>query len=109
MARPAIRNPARSTFRCWSASACASSRADDERHGGRFEFVYAPLHASWNNQIELWFSILERRVLRRGSFEHLGVLQPEVEAFIRYWNRYETKPFRWTFDGRFEHTRRRAA
>jgi len=81
----------------------------NERHGGRFEFVYTPLHASWVNQIELWFSILERRVLRRGSFDHLGVLKREVEAFIRYWNRREKKPFRWTFDGRFEHTRRRAA
>jgi len=37
------------------------------------------------------------------------VLQRDVEAFIRYWNRHEKKPFRWTFDGRFEHTRRRAA
>ena len=81
----------------------------NERHGGRFEFVYTPLHASWVNQIELWFSILERRVLRRGSFPHLLLLQREVEAFIRYWNRYEKKPFRWTFDGRFEHTRRGAA
>ena len=81
----------------------------NERHEGRFEFVYTPLHASWVNQIELWFSVLERRVLRRGSFDHLGVLRREVEAFIRYWNLREKKPFRWTFDGRFEHTRRRAA
>lgn len=79
------------------------------RHGGRFEFVHTPKHASWLNQIELWFSILERRVLRRGSFDHLGRLELEVTAFIRYWNRWEKKPFRWTFDGRFEHTRRRAA
>lgn len=81
----------------------------NERHGGRFEFVHTPMHASWVNQIELWFSILERRVLRHGSFDHLGILRREVEAFIRYWNSCEKKPFRWTFNGRFEHTRRRAA
>lgn len=81
----------------------------NQRHGGRFEFVHTPTHASWVNQIELWFSILERRVLRHGSFDHLGILRREVEAFIRYWNLREKKPFRWTFNGRFEHTRRRAA
>ena len=81
----------------------------NKRHGGRFEFVHTPLHASWVNQIELWFSILERRVLRHGSFDHLGVLKREVEAFIRHWNAREKKPFQWTFNGRFEHTRRRAA
>lgn len=81
----------------------------NERHGGRFEFVHTPTHASWVNQIELWFSVLERRVLRRGSFDHLGVLRREVEAFVRYWNVREKKPFRWTFNGRFEHTARRAA
>ncbi|MCZ7678720.1 MAG: transposase [Sandaracinaceae bacterium] len=46
----------------------------NERHGGRFEFVHTPTHASWVNQIELWFSVLERRVLRRGAFDHLGVI-----------------------------------
>lgn len=79
------------------------------KHGERFEFIHTPLHASWVNQIELWFSVLERRVLRRGSFDHPGRLAQEVLAFIRYWNLYEGKPFHWTFDGRFDHARRRAA
>lgn len=79
------------------------------RRGGRFEFVYTPLHASWLNQIELWFSILQRRVIRHGSFEHRGRIRAEVEAFARYWNLYEKKPFRWNFDGHFEQPQRRAA
>lgn len=79
------------------------------RHGGRFDFVYTPLHASWVNQVELWFSILQRRVIRGGSFEHRGRIRLEVEAFARYWNLVEKKPFRWTFDGFVDHAPLRAA
>lgn len=79
------------------------------RHAGRFEFVYTPLHASWVNQVELWFSVVQRRVIRNGSFEHRSRIRAEVEAFAQYWNRYERKPFRWTFDGCFEPTLRSAA
>jgi len=77
--------------------------------GGRFQFVYTPLHASWVNQIEQWFSILQRRVLRYGRFEHVEHLRHAVEAFMRFWNAFERKPFRWTFDGNFAKTDRRAA
>jgi transposase len=71
------------------------------RHGNRFEFVYTPLHASWLNQIEIWFSILQRRVLRLGSFDDAGELEAAVRGFIAYWNRYEAHPFRWKFSGDF--------
>jgi transposase len=71
------------------------------RHGGRFGFVYTPLHASWLNQIEIWFSILQRRVLRYGSFDNAQALEAAVVGFIRYWNRYEAHPFRWKFSGNF--------
>ena len=77
----------------------------NEDHGSRFEFVHTPKHASWVNQIELWFSILQRRVIRHGSFDSIARLQHAVEAFARYWNLYEKKPFRWTFTGRFHDTR----
>jgi transposase len=73
----------------------------NRRHGGRFEFVYTPKHASWMNQIEVWFSILQRRVLRYGSFDSLGALEREVIAYTRHWNRSEAHPFRWTFTGKF--------
>lgn len=77
----------------------------NRRHGGRFHFVYTPKHASWMNQIEVWFSILQRRVLRYGSFYSTGHLEREVMAFVRHWNRVEAHPFRWTFTGKFTQTR----
>ena len=81
----------------------------NERQGGRFEFVYTPLHASWVNQVEMWFSILQRRVIRNGSFEHRGRIRLEVEAFARYWNLVEKKPFRWSFAGYVDHDHPHAA
>lgn len=71
----------------------------NERHDGRFHFHYTPLHASWVNQIECWFSVLQRRVIRHNSFESLEALDEALLAFIDYWNRHEKKPFRWTFKG----------
>jgi transposase len=79
------------------------------QHQGRVQRRVDPLHASWVNQIEQWFSILQRRVLRHGSFEHAEQLKNDVEGFIRWWNRVERAPFRWTFDGTFDKTQRRAA
>lgn len=70
-------------------------------HRGRVRFVYTPRHASWLNQIEIWFSILQRRVLRYGSFTDLRELEHRLLAFVRYYNRFEAKPFRWRFRGEF--------
>jgi transposase len=83
--------------------------AFNKRHRGRFHFVYTPLHASWVNQIEIWFSILQRRVLRYGSFDDVHMLRDHVLGSIAYWNRYQAHPFRWTFTGRFEQTAHPAA
>jgi len=69
------------------------------RHGGRFSFHYTPIHASWVNQIECFFSILSRRVLRFASFSSRQELAERLLAFIEHWNRREAKPFRWTFTG----------
>ena len=71
------------------------------RHGGRFHFVYTPKHASWVNQIEIWFGILHRRLLKHGEFTSVTELRARVEGFIGHWNRHEAHPFRWTFRGRF--------
>lgn len=71
----------------------------NRRHGSRFRFHYTPIHASWCNQVELWFSILARRVLRRASFRDAEDLAFRVLAFIDHWNHHEAKPFRWTFTG----------
>jgi len=81
----------------------------NEQHQNRFRFVHTPLHASWVNQVEIWFSILQRRLLRYGSFEDLTALARDVLGFVRHWNSREAHPFRWTFTGRFVDTRHRLA
>lgn len=65
----------------------------------RIRFVYTPKHASWLNQVEIWFSILVRRVIRRGSFTSKEDLRTKILNFIDYFNRVLAKPFKWTFTG----------
>lgn len=63
-------------------------------------FVHnTPTHASWLNQVELFFAILQRRLLRYGEFTSVDDLADRVIAFINDYNR-RAKPFRWTYDGR---------
>lgn len=66
----------------------------------RIVFHYTPKHASWMNQIEIWFSILVRKVLKRGNFTSIDDLKRKVLAFIEYYNRTMAKPFKWTYKGR---------
>jgi len=66
----------------------------------RIRFVYTPKHSSWLNQIELWFSILMRRLLKRASFTSLDDLRQRILDFIDYFNRVLAKPFKWTYTGR---------
>ena len=73
--------------------------AFNERHGGRFQFLYTPLHASWVNQVEIFFSIIHRRCLRHGDFRSEADLRERLLAFIDRWNRFDRHPFRWTFHG----------
>jgi transposase len=63
-------------------------------------FHYTPKHSSWLNQIEIWLSILVRRVLKRGSFLSVEDLQAKVLAFIGYYNQTSAKPFKWTYQGK---------
>jgi len=65
----------------------------------RIQFLYTPKHTSWLNQIELWFSILARRVLKRGDFASLDALRERILAFVAYFNQ-TAHPFRWTYRGR---------
>lgn len=71
----------------------------NRRQGNRFVFHYTPTHGSWLNQVELWFSILTRRVLRYGSFATAEDLVAKVQAFLQQWNEREAHPFRWTCKG----------
>jgi len=63
-------------------------------------FHYTPKHASWLNQVEIWLSILVRKVLRRGNFTSVADLEAKVLAFIAYFNRTMAKPFKWTYQGK---------
>ena len=65
----------------------------------RIQFVYVPKHTSWLNQIEIWFSILVRRVLKRGTFASVDALRARILEFIAYFNQ-TAKPFKWTYTGR---------
>jgi len=66
----------------------------------RVVFHYTPKHASWMNQVEIWFSILARKVLKRGNFTSVQDLVAKVLAFVNYYNRTMAKPFRWSYQGR---------
>tara|TARA_Y100000031_G_scaffold43742_1_gene50187 strand:- start:72 stop:821 length:750 start_codon:yes stop_codon:yes gene_type:complete len=68
--------------------------------GHRITFHFTPRHASWLNQIEIWFSILVRKVIRRGNFRSTENLKEKIQAFIEYFNRTMAKPFRWTYKGK---------
>jgi transposase len=70
---------------------------EDKNH--RIRFVYTPKHASWLNQVELWFSILVRKLLKRASFTSLENLRQRILNFIDYFNRTMAKPFKWTYTG----------
>ena len=66
----------------------------------RIRMVFTPRHASWLNQVEIWFSILARRALKRASFMSLDDLRRRLLAFIDYFNAVLANPFRWTYAGR---------
>jgi transposase len=66
----------------------------------RIRLLYTPKHTSWLNQIEMWFSILVRRLLKRGNFTSVEDLRERIFAFINYFNRTMAKPFKWTYTGR---------
>lgn len=63
-------------------------------------FHYTPKHASWLNQIEIWFSILVKKVIRRGHFISKEDLRHKILRFIDYFNETLAKPFRWTYQGK---------
>ena len=62
-------------------------------------FVYTPKHTSWLNQIECWFSILVRKLLKRKNFASLEALRKGLLDFIEYFNATLAKPFKWTYRG----------
>jgi putative transposase len=63
-------------------------------------FHFTPKHCSWLNQVEIWFSILTRKLLRRGSFSSQVDLKQQILSFIEYFNQKLAHPFQWTFKGK---------
>ena len=63
-------------------------------------FHFTPSHASWLNQIEIWFSTFTRKVIRRGDFRSITDLENKIIAFIEYYSEYLAKPYKWTYTGK---------
>jgi transposase len=99
----ARRYPAKTVYVVWDNLNIHYDGADERwsrfnaRHGRRFRFVYTPKHASWINQVEIWFSILQRRIIKYGDFATPTAQARRVLGFIDHWNRVEGHPFRWTW------------
>ena len=75
------------------------SRAEFLHHPDhRIRFVYTPKHCSWLNQIEIWFAIINRRLLKRKSFHSVEDLVASIQRFIEQYN-LTAKPFKWTYMG----------
>ena len=73
-------------------------RPKDDRWLARHKnvrFHFTPTHASWLNQVEIWFSILKRRVLRNGNFTSTRQLREAIDRFLAACNE-DAAPFEWT-------------
>jgi transposase len=62
-------------------------------------FSYTPKHASWMNPVEIWLSILVRKLLKRGTFRSLEDLKQQILAFVTSYNQTMARPFKWTYQG----------
>ena len=79
----------------------------------RHVFHFTPKHGSWLNQVELWFSVLARRFLKRGDFDSAHTFETRLAAYLEVYNTHHAHPYRWTYTGQplvratpFSHTRR---
>jgi hypothetical protein len=68
--------------------------------GHKHVIHFTPKHGSWLNQVELWFSVLARRVIRRGNFVSKADLARQILAYIAYHNTYKAHPYAWTYAGK---------
>jgi transposase len=71
--------------------------------------VHTPIHASWLNQVEIWFSILGKRVLKHADFASVDAAAERIVDFTAYWNAELAHPFRWTWRYRKTEERPRKA
>ncbi len=66
----------------------------------RIVFHFTPSHASWLNQIEIWFGTLVRKLIRRGNFTSVAELEDKIIEFIQYYDEHLAHPYRWTYTGK---------
>lgn len=66
----------------------------------KISFIYTPKHCSWLNQIEIFFGILHKKVIKRGNFTSKEDLKDKILKFIAYFNQTIAKPFQWTYGGK---------
>jgi len=64
----------------------------------RIRFVFTPKHSSWMNQIEIWFGIINRKLLKRKSYLSVEMLKESIRRFIAQYN-LTAHPFKWTYAG----------
>jgi hypothetical protein len=62
-------------------------------------FHYLPLHGSWLNQVELWFSVLSRQFLRRGNFASVSDFVERMQQWLDHYNQEQAHPYQWTYTG----------
>jgi hypothetical protein len=62
-------------------------------------FHFTPKHGSWLNQVELWFSVLARRFLKRGDFRSAEEFEAKLQAYLDAYNDHHAHPYRWTYTG----------
>jgi hypothetical protein len=82
----------------WESMPTRAACLPDPTH--RMRLVSTPKHTSWLNQVEIWCSILVRRLLKRASFTAVTELRQRLLAFIEYFNNTMAEPFKWTYMGR---------
>ena len=68
----------------------------DESHAIRF--YYVPIHCSWMNQIEIWFGVINRRLLKRMSFTSVAMLEEAIRSFIKQYNELFAHPYKWKYN-----------
>jgi hypothetical protein len=66
----------------------------------RIRFVYLPKHSLWLNQVEIEFGMIMRKVIRRGNFTLVAVLEAKLQAFLACFNAVLAHPFNWTNTGK---------
>jgi len=70
----------------------------EKRRG--LSLYFTPTYASWLNQVEIWFSIFSRDVLKGGVWHSKNELVQQIMSYIRHYNEHKAKPFKWTYTGK---------